>query len=162
MWCCTWWSFSGKKLQLWTSWKALFLDKRGDKRLSVCVKKFLVKAATSKRTRAQWGEILFEGAFLFSYFRAFHKKYYTKYLIIKNGHIRNGAEFWGKFKKRALGSSNLRNAFKNIRNAQCSDFQSWETSNIFHLYVISNFSLFLFLSVQHSVLNKISLLLWSF
>ena len=34
-----------EKLQLWTSWKALFLDKRGDKRLSVCVKKFLVKAA---------------------------------------------------------------------------------------------------------------------
>ena len=38
--------------------------------------------------------------------------------------IRNSAEFWGKFKKRALGRSNLRNASKNLRNAQCSDFQS--------------------------------------
>ena len=48
---------------------------------------------------------------------------YTQYPIIRNGLIRNGAEFWGKFKKRALGQSNLRNASKNLRNAQCSDFQ---------------------------------------
>ena len=50
-------------------------------------------------------------------------KKYMQYLIIRNGHIRNGAEFWGKFKKRALGQSNSRNASKNLRNAQCSDFQ---------------------------------------
>ena len=49
---------------------------------------------------------------------------YTQYLIIRNGHIRNSAEFLGKFKKRALGRSNLRNASKNLRNGQCSDFQS--------------------------------------
>ena len=49
---------------------------------------------------------------------------YTQYPIIRNGHIRNSAEFLEKFKKRALGRSNLRNASKNLRNGQCSDFQS--------------------------------------
>ena len=49
---------------------------------------------------------------------------YTQYPIIRNGLIRNSAEFLGKFKKRALGRSNLRNASKNLRNGQCSDFQS--------------------------------------
>ena len=49
---------------------------------------------------------------------------YTQYPIIRNSLIRNGAEFLGKFKKRALGRSNLRNASKNLRNGQCSDFQS--------------------------------------
>ena len=49
---------------------------------------------------------------------------YTQYPIIRNGLIRNSAEIWGKFKKRALGRSNLRNASKNLRNGQCSDFQS--------------------------------------
>ena len=50
--------------------------------------------------------------------------YYTQYPIIRNGLIRNSTEFLEKFKKRALGRSNLRNAPKNLRNAQCSDFQS--------------------------------------
>ena len=49
---------------------------------------------------------------------------YTQYPIIRNGLIRNSADFLGKFKKRALGRSNLRNASKNLRNGQCSDFQS--------------------------------------
>ena len=49
---------------------------------------------------------------------------YTQSPIIRNGPIRLGAEFWGKFKKQALGRSNLRNASKNLRNAQCLDFQS--------------------------------------
>ena len=49
---------------------------------------------------------------------------YTQYPIIRNGLIRNSAEFLGKFKKRALGRSNLRNASKNLRNGQCSDLQS--------------------------------------
>ena len=49
---------------------------------------------------------------------------YTQYPIIRNGLIRNSAEFLGKFKKQALGRSNLRNASKNLRNGQCSDFQS--------------------------------------
>ena len=49
---------------------------------------------------------------------------YTQSPIIRNGPIRLSAEFWGKFKKRALGRSNLRNASKKLRNAQCSDFQS--------------------------------------
>ena len=50
--------------------------------------------------------------------------YYTQYPIIRNGLIRNSAEFFGKFKKQALGRSNLRNTSKSFRNAQCSDFQS--------------------------------------
>ena len=66
---------------------------------------------------------------------------YTQYPIIRNGLIRNSAEFLGKFKKRALGRSNLRNASNNLRNGQRSDFQTKETSNIFQLYLISNFSL---------------------
>ena len=49
---------------------------------------------------------------------------YTQYPIIRNGLIGNSAQFLGKFKKRALGRSNLRNASKNVRNGQCSDFQS--------------------------------------
>ena len=49
---------------------------------------------------------------------------YTQYPIIRNSLIRNSAEFLGKFKKRALSGSNLRNASKNLRNGQCSDFQS--------------------------------------
>ena len=49
---------------------------------------------------------------------------YTQYPIIRNGHKRNSADFFGKFKKQALGRSNLRNASKNLRNGQCSDFQS--------------------------------------
>ena len=49
---------------------------------------------------------------------------YTQYPIVRNGLIRNSAEFLGKFKKRALSGSNLRNASKNLRNSQCSDFQS--------------------------------------
>ena len=36
--------------------------------------------------------------------------YYTQSPIIRNGPIRLGVEFWGKFKKRALGRSDLRNA----------------------------------------------------
>ena len=47
---------------------------------------------------------------------------YTQYPIIRNDLIRNSAKFLGKFKKRALGRSNLRNASKNLRNGQCSDF----------------------------------------
>ena len=49
---------------------------------------------------------------------------YTQYPIIRNGLIRNSADFLWKFKKRALGRTNLRNASKNLRNGQCSDFQS--------------------------------------
>ena len=51
-------------------------------------------------------------------------KCYTQYPIIRNSLVRNSDEFLGKFKKQALGRSNLRNASKKLRNAQCSDFQS--------------------------------------
>ena len=40
---------------------------------------------------------------------------YMQYLIIRNGLIRNSPEFLGKFKKRALGRSNLRNASKKLK-----------------------------------------------
>ena len=39
---------------------------------------------------------------------------YTQYPIIRNGLKRNSAEFLEKFKKRALGRSNLRNASNNL------------------------------------------------
>ena len=54
----------------------------------------------------------------------------TQSPIVRNGPIRLGVEFWGKFKKPALGRSNLRNAQKNLRNAERSNYQSLETSNI--------------------------------
>ena len=54
----------------------------------------------------------------------YYKRSYTQYPIIRNGLIRNSADFLWKFKKRALGMSNLRDASKNLRNGQCSDFQS--------------------------------------
>ena len=38
---------------------------------------------------------------------------YTQSPIIRTGPIRLSAEFWGKFKTRALGSSNLRTTSKN-------------------------------------------------
>ena len=57
-------------------------------------------------------------------YRVFQSHDYTQYPIIRNGLIRNSAEFLGKFKKRALSESNLRNALKKLRNGQCSDFQS--------------------------------------
>ena len=49
-------------------------------------------------------------------------KTYTQYPIIRNGLIRNSAEILGKLN--LLGRSNLRNSSKNLRNGQCSDFQS--------------------------------------
>ena len=49
---------------------------------------------------------------------------YTQSLIIRNGPIRLRIEIWGKCKKRALGGSDLRNAWKNLRNAEHSDFHS--------------------------------------
>ena len=76
---------------------------------------------------------------------------YTQSPIIRNGPIRLSVEFLGKFKKQALGRSNSRNAWKNLRNAKRSDFQSLETSNIFHLYLISFFKIFLFFG--HSTLS---------
>ena len=60
----------------------------------------------------------------YNYLEATVNSNYTEYPIIRNGHIRNSAEFLRKFKKRAFGRSNLRNASKNLRNSQCSDFQS--------------------------------------
>ena len=41
---------------------------------------------------------------------------------MKNGHSRHGAEFSGKFRKRLVDRSNLINGWKDLRNAQCSDF----------------------------------------
>ena len=50
-------------------------------------------------------------------------QHYTQSPLIKNSPIRKDAEILGKSKERALDRSNLRNASKNLRNAQCSDFQ---------------------------------------
>ena len=76
-------------------------------------------------------------------FNGLHKAA-TQYPIIRNHLIRNSAEFLGKFKKRALSGSNLRNASKNLRNGQFKAKKRL-TSNIFHLYVSSIFSLFFIL-----------------
>ena len=42
----------------------------------------------------------------------------------RKGPIILGVEFWGKFKKPALGRLNLRNASNNLRNAEHSNFIS--------------------------------------
>ena len=52
-------------------------------------------------SKKNWDQSKFEGL-------------YTQYPIIRNGLIRNSAEFLGKFKNRALGSSNLRTTTKNL------------------------------------------------
>ena len=64
---------------------------------------------------------------------------YTQYPIIRNSVIRNSAQFWGKFKKRALGRSNLRKISKNLRNAQCSDFQLKKYVNLSLVHAVSNY-----------------------
>jgi hypothetical protein len=94
---------------------------------------------------------------------------YTHFPIIRTSRIRTAAEFLGKFKSRAVGSSNLRTTSKNLRTATAQIVKAKNRvctftffSTIYHLYVNSNFSLFLFLSVQHLVLNHFSLLLWCF
>ena len=48
---------------------------------------------------------------------------YTQSLIIRTDPIRLGAEFWGKFKTRALGSSNLRTTSKNLRTTRVQIFK---------------------------------------
>ena len=50
--------------------------------------------------------------------------FYTQYPIIRNGLIRNDAEISVNFKKPAFKGFNLRNAWKNLRNAERSDFHS--------------------------------------
>merc|ERR1712086_607054 len=83
---------------------------------------------------------------------------YTQSPIIRTGPIRLGAEFWGKFKTRALGSSNLRTTSKNLRNASTQIFKAKNRvllPFLIHMYISftctyisSNFSLFSFLSVN--------------
>ena len=89
-------------------------------------------------------------------------QYYTQSLFIRTGPIRLGAEFWGKFKTRALGSSNLRTTSKNLRTASAQIFKAKNQvllPFLIHMYISftctnlnSNFSLhislFLFLSVN--------------
>ena len=91
-----------------------------------------------------------------------HRDKYTLYPIIRNGLIRNSAEFLEKFKKWALGRSNLRNASKKLRNGQCSDFQIKKQAISFICMWFKFFLHLLFLSGQHSVLNWILLLLLCF
>ena len=86
--------------------------------------------------------------------------HYTQSPFIRTGPIRLGAEFWGKFKTRALGSSNLRTTSKNLRTASSQIFKAKNRVllpfltyvHIFHLYIhkfkFFSISLFLFLSVN--------------
>ena len=78
---------------------------------------------------------------------------YTQSPIIRTGPIRLGAEFLGKFKTRALGSSNLRTTSKNLRTASAQIFKAKNRvllPFLIHMYISftctyisSNFSLFL-------------------
>ena len=45
-------------------------------------------------------------------------------LIMRDGRIRNGAEILGKFKNRALGSSNSRTTLMNLRTASAQIFKA--------------------------------------
>jgi hypothetical protein len=49
---------------------------------------------------------------------------YTQSPIIRTGRIRTAAEFLGKFKNRAVGSSNLRTTSKNLRTATAQIFKA--------------------------------------
>ena len=66
-------------------------------------------------------------------------------LGIRTGRIRTDAEFFGKFKNRALGSSNLRTTSKNLRTASAQIFKAKNRAllrfliNIFHLYIHKKF-----------------------
>ena len=62
--------------------------------------------------------------FFFVFQRKLRNGYYTQSPIIRTGPIRLGAEFWGKFKTRALGSSNLRTTSKNLRTASPQIFKA--------------------------------------
>ena len=44
--------------------------------------------------------------------------------VYENRSYNLGAEFWGKFKTRALGSSNLRTTSKNLRTASAQIFKA--------------------------------------
>ena len=45
-------------------------------------------------------------------------------MIIRTSRIRTAAEFWGKFKNRAVGSSNLETTTKNLRAATAQIFKA--------------------------------------
>ena len=80
---------------------------------------------------------------------------YTQSLIRRTGRIRTGAEFLGKFKNQALGSSNLRTTSKNLRTTTAQIFKAKNRVllpfliHIFHLHIhkfkFFFISLFLFL-----------------
>ena len=82
-----------------------------------------------------------------------HNEGITQSPLIRTGPIRLGHEFLGKFKARALGSSNLRTTSKNLRTASAQIFKAKNQvllPFLIHMYIsftctyISlNFSLFL-------------------
>jgi hypothetical protein len=70
---------------------------------------------------------------------------YTQSPVIRTSCIRTDAEFLGKFKNRALGSSNLRTTSKNLRTASAQIFKAKNRVllpfliHIFHLYIHKKF-----------------------
>ena len=64
---------------------------------------------------------------------------YTQSPFIRTGPIRLGAVFWGKFKTRALGSSNLRTTSKNLKTASAQIFKAKNR-------VLSPFSIHMYIS----------------
>jgi hypothetical protein len=55
----------------------------------------------------------------------YKKTKYTQLPIIRTGRIRTAAEFLGKFKKQAVGSSNLGTTSKNLRTATAQIFKAY-------------------------------------
>ena len=76
---------------------------------------------------------------------------YTQYPIIRNGLIRNSAEFLRKFKKRALGRSNLRNASKKLKKRSVLRFSKLRNEQ--YLSFVCNFIFFSFFILEWSTLS---------
>ena len=69
-------------------------------------------------------EIGLIGALSYSMWKLIPDDAYTQSPIIRTRRIRTAAEFLGKFKNRALGSSNLRTTSKNLRTANAQIFKA--------------------------------------
>ena len=83
---------------------------------------------------------------------------YTQSPIIRTGRISSGAEFLGKFKNRALGSSNLRTTTKNLRTATAQIFKAKNqvcnfTFFQYYLSLVCKFNFFFIFILQCSTLS---------
>ena len=63
---------------------------------------------------------------------------YTQYLIVRNGLIRNSADFLGKFKKLALGQVKFKKRIKKLKKWSVLRFSKLRNEQ--HLSLICNFN----------------------